>query len=310
MATNGVTLARAAAAAGSLLLTVYVLSLRRERKPHIRPGLSEASLRLLRQGQRNLLRKLLDVGGFFGVDIGGSLTKLVFFLPDENLVEKMLRRTDPAHAAVWRTKLASIRQIATFIKSSTRYGATGVRDAHLSFHMTDLGGSFHFIRQVARSLLLVVCLSLVVWRSLRKAGLLHRDFIVPRHARSCRLNPTNERITRRFETRRMRGALRLASEKGLNRHMHTICATGGGAVKVSAVTSRLPVDEAGVQPPGLLRLTRSDLLPLPRCDNVFFALLYCHFFCHCSSAMTPRASWVSSSSPWTKLTAWSKGWRS
>jgi hypothetical protein len=137
-----------ATAAGSVLLTVYALSIRRDRKPHIRPGLSEASLRLLQQGQRKLLSKLLDVGGFFGIDIGGSLTKVVFFLPDANLMEKMLRRAKPAHAAVWRSKLNSVNLIAQFIQSSTTYGATGVRDAHLSFHMSDLGGSFHFIRYV------------------------------------------------------------------------------------------------------------------------------------------------------------------
>jgi hypothetical protein len=36
----------------------------------------------------------------------------------------------------------------------------------------------------------------------------------------------------RFETRRMEGALKLASRNGLAEGMHNICATGGGAVKV------------------------------------------------------------------------------
>ena len=125
-----------------------VLRLRKARKPHVR-GLSEASLLLLQQGRRKLLSKLLDIGGFFGVDIGGSLTKLVFFLPDEDVVARMIRRaaTDPAQpAASWQSKMASVRLLADFMLSRTHYGATGVRDAELSFSLPEMGGSFHFIR--------------------------------------------------------------------------------------------------------------------------------------------------------------------
>lgn len=172
----------------ALAAFVCALAHRKSRAP-ARP-LSDASHRLLARGRARLLLKLLDVGGFFGVDIGGTLSKIVFFLPDRELAERMLRKLWPQRdkQAVWAAKLASVHQLAGFILSRDRYGATGVRDAHLSFHMPELGGTFHFIH---------------------------------------------------FETRRMEGALRLASRHGLAAGMHTICATGGGAQKVR-VRARTP----------------------------------------------------------------------
>jgi hypothetical protein len=127
------------------------MSIRRSRRPQRLT--SDSSLRLLSQGQRKLLSKLLDVGGFFGADIGGTLSKLVFFLPDKELATRMLDRAaqragGPTKSALeeWAAKLTSIHKIAGFILASERYGATGVRDAHLSFRMDELAGSFHFIR--------------------------------------------------------------------------------------------------------------------------------------------------------------------
>ena len=129
------------------------MSIRRSRRPQRLT--SESSLRLLSQGQRKLLSKVLDVGGFFGLDIGGTLSKLVFFLPDRDLATRMLQRASltqrtggPGKPALaeWAAKLTSIHLIGSFILANERYGATGVRDAHLSFHMEELGGSFHFIR--------------------------------------------------------------------------------------------------------------------------------------------------------------------
>ena len=107
----------------------------------------------------------------------------MFFQPDEQLTARMLQRmtANRVEASIWQAKLKSVASISSFITSRESYGATGVRDAHLSFHMEDLGGTFHFIR---------------------------------------------------FETRRTEGALRLLRKYGLNTGMHTICATGGGALKV------------------------------------------------------------------------------
>ena len=81
-------------------------------------------------GRRSLLHKLLDLGGFFGVDIGGTLAKVVFFLPDKELATRMLVRLAPQRSrqAEWHAKLHSVHQLAGFILSNDRYGATGVRE--------------------------------------------------------------------------------------------------------------------------------------------------------------------------------------
>ena len=96
----------------------------------------------------SLLYKLMDLGGFFGVDIGGTLAKVVFFLPDKELATRMLVRlaSQRSRQAEWHAKLRSVHQLAGFILSNDRYGATGVRDGDLAIDLPELGGSFHFIR--------------------------------------------------------------------------------------------------------------------------------------------------------------------
>jgi len=127
----------------------YSMNIRRSRRPQHSLTLSESSNSRLFASRSKLLLKLLDLGGFFGVDIGGSLSKIVFFLPDKNLATDMLRRmgrSKKSGSEDWIAKLGSIHQLAKFILSNVRYGLTGVRDFELSFDMPDLGGSFHFIR--------------------------------------------------------------------------------------------------------------------------------------------------------------------
>jgi hypothetical protein len=148
----------------------------------VRPGLTETALRLLQRGRRAVVTKLLDIGGFFGIDIGGSLTKLVFFMPDDDVVSRLLGQVPEKQRKPWHQRFAAVTEVSKFILSRIVYGKTGVRDARLSFHLPDLGGTFHFIR---------------------------------------------------FETKRMIGALQLAKLHGLNSGMHTMSATGGGAIRVS-----------------------------------------------------------------------------
>jgi hypothetical protein len=128
---------------GLALGVVYAL-----RQRASRPFVSQSSQRLLANGRRKLLHKLLDLGGFFGVDIGGTLAKVVFFLPDKELVTRMLVSLAPhrSRQAEWHAKLHSVHQLAGFILSNDRYGATGVRDVELAIDLPSLGGSFHFIR--------------------------------------------------------------------------------------------------------------------------------------------------------------------
>ena len=73
----------------------------------------------------------IEVGSFFGIDFGGTLTKFVCFEPDE--------------------VPDSLAPLLDFLTSNVRYGATGERDAHLSFHSRKLGGRFHFVIFETRS---------------------------------------------------------------------------------------------------------------------------------------------------------------
>ena len=140
--------AQVAASGAAFGLLAYVLAVRARSRPHLKPGVSQAVVRLLHRGRRKLLSSIIDVGGFFGLDIGGSLTKLVFFMPDAVLIEELERRVPSGHtdAAAWRGRLAAVKDVAAFMLSRASYGGTGVRDDHLSFHISELGGSFHFVR--------------------------------------------------------------------------------------------------------------------------------------------------------------------
>jgi len=76
---------------------------------------------------------------WFGVDIGGTLTKLIYFEPAEinggDGLEELRRRTfDTIHR---------------YLTGNTAYGKTGVRDVRLEIQNVLLGkrrGSLHFIR--------------------------------------------------------------------------------------------------------------------------------------------------------------------
>lgn len=74
-----------------------------------------------------------DVGNFIGIDFGGTLTKVVFFQPDQ-LPE-------------------TAKTITKFVFGASKYGKTGERDLHLSFKSKRLKGTFHFIRfQTSRTM--------------------------------------------------------------------------------------------------------------------------------------------------------------
>lgn len=70
---------------------------------------------------------------WFGIDVGGSLVKVVFFDPKEATSEE----------------LVTLKRIRRYLKSSKPYGATGKRDAHLEMPNCLINrrwGSLHFIR--------------------------------------------------------------------------------------------------------------------------------------------------------------------
>lgn len=70
---------------------------------------------------------------WFGIDVGGSLVKVVFFDPQEATREELL----------------TLKRIRHYLKSSKAYGSTGKRDAHLEMPNCLINrrrGSLHFIR--------------------------------------------------------------------------------------------------------------------------------------------------------------------
>lgn len=96
---------------------------------------------------RNLLRphKLITLGQsngqaifnkdmpWFGIDIGGTLVKVVFFDPKEAIKDEE----------------ATLKRIRRYLRSSKPYGATGKRDTHLEMPncvINKRAGSLHFIR--------------------------------------------------------------------------------------------------------------------------------------------------------------------
>lgn len=85
---------------------------------------------LTERNGRNICRKHMP---WFGIDIGGSLVKVVFFDPKEPT----------------KDELATLKRIRRYLKSSKPYGATGKRDAHLEMPncvINKRAGSLHFIR--------------------------------------------------------------------------------------------------------------------------------------------------------------------
>ena len=74
---------------------------------------------------------------WFGMDIGGTLTKLIYFEPD------YLEEIGNDHQ--WET----IKTIHRYLIGQTAYGQSGVRDKHLEIRNVRMGGrdgSLHFIR--------------------------------------------------------------------------------------------------------------------------------------------------------------------
>jgi len=68
-----------------------------------------------------------DLESLIGLDLGGSLSKVCFFVPDDSTNDETVK-------------------FAQYVASSESYGRTGVRDTKLSFASPRLHGRFHFIR--------------------------------------------------------------------------------------------------------------------------------------------------------------------
>uniref|UniRef100_A0A452IP53 pantothenate kinase n=1 Tax=Gopherus agassizii TaxID=38772 RepID=A0A452IP53_9SAUR len=90
------------------------------------------------------LRRRLDSGRrnrppfpWFGMDIGGTLVKLVYFEPKDITAEEE------------QEEVENLKSIRKYLTSNTAYGKTGIRDVHLELkNLTMCGrkGNLHFIR--------------------------------------------------------------------------------------------------------------------------------------------------------------------
>ena len=82
---------------------------------------------------------------WFGMDIGGTLTKLVYFEPtdlnDISSLNNGLKRN--------KTDLKTITNIRRYLLTNKAYGTSGQRDDHLQMSNVHIGGrlgTLHFIR--------------------------------------------------------------------------------------------------------------------------------------------------------------------
>ncbi len=90
---------------------------------------------------------------WFGVDIGGTLVKAVYYETSlEGEEEKAAGERDREGASgggTWSHKHQGINALKNFIKSSVTYGSTGMRDQRLEMNDVRIGseeGTLHFIK--------------------------------------------------------------------------------------------------------------------------------------------------------------------
>jgi hypothetical protein len=74
----------------------------------------------------------------FGLDLGGTLSKIVFFEPDGI--------DDKSQADYCESECNEKAKVRAFLDQSISYGETGTRDLQLQFHSPKLGGHFTFVR--------------------------------------------------------------------------------------------------------------------------------------------------------------------
>ncbi|XP_019589305.2 pantothenate kinase 2, mitochondrial isoform X2 [Rhinolophus sinicus] len=101
-----------------------------------RPGSYSGPTSVSRQRVESL-RKKRPLFPWFGLDIGGTLVKLVYFEPKDITAEEE------------EEEVESLKSIRKYLTSNVAYGSTGIRDVHLELKdLTLCGrkGNLHFIR--------------------------------------------------------------------------------------------------------------------------------------------------------------------
>uniref|UniRef100_A0A286XQE5 Pantothenate kinase 2 n=1 Tax=Cavia porcellus TaxID=10141 RepID=A0A286XQE5_CAVPO len=92
-----------------------------------RPGSYSGPASIARQRVENL-RKKRPLFPWFGLDIGGTLVKLVYFEPKDITAEEE------------EEEVESLKSIRKYLTSNVAYGSTGIRDVHLELKDLTLCG--------------------------------------------------------------------------------------------------------------------------------------------------------------------------
>ncbi|CAL9686847.1 unnamed protein product [Knipowitschia caucasica] len=101
------------------------------------PSTSERRSRSTARLRTDSLKKSRPPFPWFGMDIGGTLVKLVYFEPKDITAEEE------------QEEVENLKSIRRYLTSNTAYGSTGIRDVHLELQdLTLCGrtGNLHFIR--------------------------------------------------------------------------------------------------------------------------------------------------------------------
>jgi len=157
---------------------------------------------------------------WFGMDIGGTLCKLVYFEPKDITI-------DEANAEV-----ETLRNIRRYLTRNSAYGKTGHRDTHLQVSSLELPSSSHtYIRSRQRPSLSPMTIVAPI-----------RRFFQMENVRIRGRRGTLHFI--RFPTSEMGNFLALAKSKGMANLVTTVCATGGGAFKFEDNFKKVRIDRA------------------------------------------------------------------
>lgn len=95
----------------------------------------------------------INIGGIFGMDIGGTLSKIVYFERKMIGMEPVQSNGEPNFQDYNSPQhQEALAQIYSAMLSQSFLGTTGVRDESLSFYSSFLGGRFHFIHFETRQM--------------------------------------------------------------------------------------------------------------------------------------------------------------
>lgn len=168
-------------------------------------GLIIARKRKLHRFHQHILSaaKANDFGRYFGMDIGGTLAKMVYFQPAGGDISKHLRK--PQHEE------GCLSHIEAHILSlhSEDHARSAQREERLSLHVPELGGTIHFCKYVC--LIMATLLAQVMGLQL------------------CCLYS--------FQTSKMEEMTDFVRHRFFHRYIKKISCTGGGAYKVSPLRS-------------------------------------------------------------------------